>query len=67
MVKDQIIDLLGCDEEEQLQQVETGVGIENVEEAIITRVPAPVGDINAPLQAMILILSVIHFEELKIL
>ena len=54
VVKDQIIDLLGCDEEEIIAASgKTGVGIENILEAIITRVPAPIGDIDAPLQAMI--------------
>ena len=54
VVKDQIIDLLGCDEEEIIAASgKTGIGVENILEAIITRVPAPVGDINAPLQAMI--------------
>ena len=54
VVKDQIIDLLGCDEEEIIAASgKTGVGVENILEAIITRVPAPVGDIDAPLQAMI--------------
>ena len=54
VVKDQIIDLLGCDEEEIIAASgKTGVGIENILEAIIARVPAPVGDIDAPLQAMI--------------
>ena len=54
VVKDQIIDLLGCDEEEIIAASgKTGIGIENILEAIITRVPAPVGDIDAPLQAMI--------------
>ena len=54
VVKDQIIDLLGCDEEEIIAASgKTGVGIENILEAIIKRVPAPVGDIDAPLQAMI--------------
>ena len=54
VVKDQIIDLLGCDEEEIIAASgKTGLGVENILEAIITRVPAPVGDIDAPLQAMI--------------
>jgi len=54
VVKDQIIDLLGCDEEEIIAASgKTGIGVENILEAIITRVPAPVGDIDAPLQAMI--------------
>ena len=54
VVKDQIIDLLGCDEKEIIAASgKTGIGIENILEAIIRRVPAPVGDIDAPLQAMI--------------
>ncbi len=54
VVKDQIIDLLGCDEEEIIAASgKTGIGVENILEAIISRVPAPVGDIDAPLQAMI--------------
>jgi GTP-binding protein LepA len=54
VVKDQIIDLLGCDEEEIIAASgKTGIGVKNILEAIITRVPAPVGDIDAPLQAMI--------------
>ena len=54
VVKDQIIDLLGCDEEEIIAASgKTGAGVKSILEAIITRVPAPVGDIDAPLQAMI--------------
>ncbi len=53
-VKDQIVDLLGCDHDEILAvSAKTGLGIDQVLEAIITRIPCPSGDINAPLQALI--------------
>ena len=53
-VKDQIIDLIGCKEEEiLLASGKTGQGVEDVLEAIVERVPAPEGDENAPLQALI--------------
>lgn len=53
-VKDQIMDLIGCKEEEIiLASGRTGIGIEAILEAIITRVPPPEGDANAPLQALI--------------
>ena len=54
VVKDQIIDLIGCKDEEIIPaSAKTGVGIEAILEAIIERVPAPEGDSDAPLQAMI--------------
>ncbi len=53
-VKDQIVELLGCDESEILcASARTGVGIEDILNAIVDRVPAPTGDENAPLQALI--------------
>ena len=53
-VKDQVVDLLGCKEEEiLLASGKTGAGIEEVLEAIVQRIPAPKGDENAPLQALI--------------
>jgi GTP-binding protein LepA len=53
-VKDQIVDLIGCKREEILAASgKTGMGIEEVLRAIIERVPAPVGDPDAPLQALI--------------
>ena len=53
-VKDQIVELLGCDESEILcASARTGVGIEAILDAIVERVPAPKGDENAPLQALI--------------
>ena len=54
VVKDQIIDLLGCEEDEIIPASgKTGAGIEHVLRAIITKVPAPTGNAEAPLQAMI--------------
>jgi GTP-binding protein LepA len=53
-VKDQIVDLIGCKREEILAASgKTGMGIEDILRAIIERVPAPVGDPDAPLQALI--------------
>lgn len=53
-VTDDIVDLLGCDAEEVIPaSAKTGIGIEEILEAIIERVPAPSGDPEAPLQALI--------------
>ncbi len=53
-VTDQIVDLIGCKPEDIiLASAKTGIGIEEIMTAIIERVPAPVGDPNAPLQAVI--------------
>ncbi|MGD1844042.1 MAG: translation elongation factor 4 [Salibacteraceae bacterium] len=53
-VTDQIVDLIGCDPEEVLAASgKTGLGVDKVLEAIISRVPAPSGDPKAPLQALI--------------
>ncbi len=53
-VKDQIIDLIGCKEEEiLLASGKTGQGVEEVLEAIVERVPAPEGNDEGPLQALI--------------
>ncbi|HNT81107.1 MAG TPA: translation elongation factor 4 [Bacteroidia bacterium] len=54
VVKDQIVDLLGCDREEIIPASgKTGMGVEDILRAIIDRVPAPKGDKNAPLKALI--------------
>lgn len=54
VVKDQIVDLLGCDESEiLLASGRTGQGVPEILDAIVERVPAPVGDPDAPLQALI--------------
>jgi GTP-binding protein LepA len=53
-VTDDIVDLLGCDPEEVIHASgKTGFGVDNILEAIIDRVPAPKGDPEAPLQALI--------------
>ena len=53
-VKDQIVELIGCDREDILAtSAKTGLGVEEVLEAIIKRVPPPKGDPEAPLQALI--------------
>ena len=53
-VKDQIIDLIGCKEDEiLLASGKSGIGIEEILKAICERIPAPKGDPNAPLQALI--------------
>ncbi|MBS1522839.1 MAG: elongation factor 4 [Bacteroidetes bacterium] len=53
-VKDQIVDLLGCKREEILAASgKTGMGVHDILRAIVERVPAPVGDPQAPLQALI--------------
>jgi len=53
-VKDQIVELLGCDRDDILSASgKTGAGVLEILEAIVHRVPAPKGNINAPLQALI--------------
>ena len=53
-VTDDIVDLLGCNAEEVIPaSAKTGLGIENILEAIIDRVPCPSGDASKPLQALI--------------
>ena len=53
-VTDDIVDLLGCDAEEIIPaSAKTGLGIDDILLAIIERIPAPRGKIDAPLQALI--------------
>ncbi len=53
-VEDQIVDLLGCDYSDIIRASgKTGLGVEEILSAIIDRVPAPKGDPEAPLQALI--------------
>lgn len=54
VVRDQIVELLGCKPEEVLfASAKTGQGVPEILEAIVKRVPAPKGDPDAPLQALI--------------
>ena len=54
VVTDQVVDLLGCKPEEiLLASGKTGLGVKEVLDAIVERIPAPVGDPDAPLQALI--------------
>ena len=54
VVTDQIVDLIGCDPSEVIPASgKTGMGIEEILAAIIERIKPPVGDPNAPLQALI--------------
>jgi GTP-binding protein LepA len=53
-VKDQIVELIGCKPEEiLLASGRAGIGIEEILEAIVERIPAPVGKPDEPLQALI--------------
>lgn len=53
-VEDEIIDLLGCKREEIIRASgKTGEGVDEILRAVVDRIPAPVGDENAPLQALI--------------
>ena len=53
-VKDQIEELIGCDREDILSASgKTGFGVDSILEAVISRVPAPIGKPEAPLRAMI--------------
>ena len=54
VVTDQVVDLLGCKPEEiLLASGKTGQGVKEVLDAIVERIPAPSGDPDAPLQALI--------------
>jgi len=53
-VKKQVMDLLGCKEEDMIMaSAKTGIGIDEILEAVIARIPAPKGDPKAPLRALI--------------
>ena len=54
VVRDQVVDLIGCDPDEVLlASARTGEGVPEILDAIVDRVPAPSGDPDAPLQALI--------------
>ena len=53
-VEDEIIELLGCKREEIIRASgRTGQGVDDILRAVVERIPAPVGDEDAPLQALI--------------
>ena len=53
-VEDQIVELLGCKHKEIIRASgKTGLGVNEILEAIVSRVPAPKGDPEAPLQCLI--------------
>ncbi len=53
-VKKQVMDLIGCKEEDMiLASAKAGIGIDEILEAVVERVPAPKGDPKAPLRALI--------------
>jgi GTP-binding protein LepA len=53
-VSDQIIELIGCKQEDIIPASgKTGLGVEAILEAVVIRVPAPKGDLEAPFQAMV--------------
>jgi len=52
--KDQIIDLIGCERDSIIEASgKTGIGVPDIMRAVVERVPAPSGDPDAPLQALI--------------
>ena len=53
-VKDQIVDLIGCDRDDIIEASgKTGYGVDNILHAIVQRIPAPKGSEEEPLQALI--------------
>lgn len=53
-VKDQIIELIGCKPDDILMaSAKTGIGVQEILDAIVNRIPPPVGNKDAPLQALI--------------
>ena len=51
---DQIMDLIGCDRDSIIEASgKTGLGVQNILDAVINRVPCPTGNVDEPLQAMI--------------
>lgn len=53
-VEDEIVELIGCDPSDIIRaSARTGEGVEQILEAVVDRIPAPVGDAHKPLQALI--------------
>ena len=54
MAEDEIVELLGCKREEIIRASgKTGMGVPEILDAIVERIPAPVGDPEAPLQCLV--------------
>ncbi|HQP79972.1 MAG TPA: GTP-binding protein, partial [Paludibacteraceae bacterium] len=54
VVEDEIVDLLGCPREDIIRASgKTGMGVDEILNAIVEKIPAPKGDPNAPLQCLI--------------
>ncbi len=53
-VEDEIVDLIGCKREDIIRASgRTGQGVDEILEAVVERIPAPAGDPDAPLQALV--------------
>ena len=53
-IKDQVVELIGCDPEDVIYaSAKEGVGVNDILHAIVNRIPAPKGDPDGPLQALI--------------
>ena len=53
-VKDQIEELIGCERDDIIEASgKTGLGVDKILEAVVERIPAPTGDPDAPLQALV--------------
>ena len=53
-VEDEIVDLIGCKREDIIRASgKTGMGVDDILNAVVDRIPAPAGDEQAPLQALI--------------
>ncbi len=54
VVRDEIVNLVGCKPEEILKvSAKANIGVDAILEAIVKRIPPPLGDVNAPLKALI--------------
>ena len=53
-VEDEIVELIGCDRKDIIRASgKTGEGVEDILEAVVERIQAPLGELNAPEQALI--------------
>ena len=62
-VEDEIIDLLGCKREEIIRASgRTGMGVDEILQAVVERIPHPEGDEDAPLQALIFRVQLVPWD-----